>query len=574
MLTHFFSLQRVIPRRIQQRYFNLIRRKLLDQFNIIRSRAGSILLPDNEDHPHPGSQHNKSSKTFFNFSYKRYRFHFGCYIPCQHLMTLKKSKDLSLCHIPSPFVMTNNRHACVDHQQEFFRTRLFHFTKHNSLQDQVLLNSKTSHATHLYHRWNEGTEKQIFSRRLGIEYSMKYLAASNKNIIRSRHRNMYLKRLYNFKFIPSPNSKTKRNQQKRFDRICNRVFNTRYDSACIGFEVKLKAARKNHFLFHKSQTIHKTLSHLTYSRKSAIPDADAYPFYIPFYEPIGGPPAPKEDLLLDEPKIAFSSVFHVDVPINAPQLKLNSSEISMNDFNFNNSTDNLTSNDTITFSPHPAHEMIATVENYNPFGKSLGDQFTPFVPRSPIYDVYGRYLPPDSDGWLRVVKDSYVSRQQPDHVAELLELQSNRRTKLKPKEFQRRLTKAKRDATLHLYHGTSTKHLQRRLDTTTHLTKLQTVHDRFMNYATGNCSNNRYQREQRRYVTYFDSLPKRYMLPHLEDIAYNDTSDDTKSLEVRPKKRDTLTNIYDHYLHRDQIKRLRLDMGYPIDSPVSSLNKS
>ncbi|GET64081.1 hypothetical protein GLOIN_2v1846260 [Rhizophagus irregularis DAOM 181602=DAOM 197198] len=77
MLTHFFSLQRVIPRRIQQRYFNLIRRKLLDQFDIIRSRAGNTLLPDNEDHPHPGSQHNKSSKTFFNFLYKRYHFHFA-----------------------------------------------------------------------------------------------------------------------------------------------------------------------------------------------------------------------------------------------------------------------------------------------------------------------------------------------------------------------------------------------------------------------------------------------------------------------------------------------------------------
>ncbi|CAB5364587.1 unnamed protein product [Rhizophagus irregularis] len=452
--------------------------------------------------------------------------------------------------------MTNDRHACIDHQQEFFHNRLFHFTKHNSPRDQVLLNSKTSHAKQLYNRWKEGTEKQIFSQRHGIEYSMKYLSASNKNIIRYHHRNMYIKRLFNFKFIPSPNPKIKKKQQKRFNRNCNRVFNTRYDSACIGFDAKLKAARKNHFIFHKSQTIHKTLSHLTYSRKLVIPDANVYPFNIPFYKPIDRPPVPKEDFLLDEPKLVFSSVFKVDLPMNAPQFNLNSSGVSMNDFNFNKITDNSLPNDTITFSPHPAHTMIATVENYNPFPKVLGDLFKPFIPRSPIYDQYGHYLSPESDGWLQA------------------QSQSDRRSKLKPKEFQHRLDQAKRKSTLHIYHGTSAKHLQRRLDTTTHLTTVQTTYHRYMNYATGNCPNGIYRHEQKCYRLYLDSLPKNYMLPHLEDIAYNDTSDDTKSIEAHPKKWDTLTNPNDHYLHRDQIKRIRLDTDYPIDSPVSSSNKS
>ncbi|CAB4392973.1 unnamed protein product [Rhizophagus irregularis] len=384
-------------------------------------------------------------------------------------MTLKKSQDLSFCHIPSPFVMTNDHHACVNHQQEFFRNRLIHFTKHNSPRDQVLPNSKTSHAKQLYNRWKEGTEKQIFSRCHGTEYSMKYLSASNKNVIRYHHRNMYIKWLFNFKFIPSPNLKTKKKQQKHFDRNCNRVFNTHYDSACIGFDVKLKAARKNHFIFHKSQTIHKTLSHLTYSRKSVIPNANVYPFNIPFYEPIGRPPVPKEDLLLDEPKLVFSSVFKVDLPTNAPQFNLNSSGVSINDFNFNKITDNSLSNDTITFSPHPAHTMIATVENYNPFQKHLGDLFKPFVPRSPIYDQYGRYLSPESDGWLQAVKKSYGLRQRPDLMVEFQQSQSDRHSKLKPKEFQRRLDMARRKSTLHIYHGTSAKYLQRRLDTMTHL---------------------------------------------------------------------------------------------------------
>lgn len=37
-LTHFFSAQRVIPRRIQQKYFNLIRKKITGAYLIIRSR--------------------------------------------------------------------------------------------------------------------------------------------------------------------------------------------------------------------------------------------------------------------------------------------------------------------------------------------------------------------------------------------------------------------------------------------------------------------------------------------------------------------------------------------------------
>ncbi|EXX65130.1 hypothetical protein RirG_136220 [Rhizophagus irregularis DAOM 197198w] len=417
--------------------------------------------------------------------------------------------------------MTNDRHACVDHQKEFFRNRLFHSTRHYVLRDQVPPNSKTSHAQLLYNRWKEGTGKQIFSRRLGIEYSMNYLAGSNKNIIRLHHRHMYMKRFSNFRFIPFPNPKTKKDQQKRFKRNCNRVFNTRYDSA------------------------YPFTSHLF--TEIGNPDANVYKFNIPFYEPLGVPPVSQEDLSLDEPKLRFSGIFKVDLPSNAPRLNLNSSGIQMNNFNFNQLTDASASNDIITFSPHPAHTMVATVENYDPHQRNVCDPLKPFVPRSPIYDEYGHYLPPDSVGW---------------------------RTKLKPKEFQCRLDKAKRKSTLHIYHGTSAKHLQRRLDTTTHLTTVQTTYHRYMNYATGTCSDRLYERERQRYQSYLDSLPKKYMLPHLEDIAYNDTSDDTKRLEVRLKKRDTLNNLCDRYLHRDQIKRIRLDTDYPIDSPVSSSNKS
>src|SRR5436853_4027057 len=41
MLTHFFMRQRVIPRRIQNKYFNLIRNKLLERISFIKSRDSS-----------------------------------------------------------------------------------------------------------------------------------------------------------------------------------------------------------------------------------------------------------------------------------------------------------------------------------------------------------------------------------------------------------------------------------------------------------------------------------------------------------------------------------------------------
>jgi hypothetical protein len=71
MLTHFFVLQKVLPRRIQQKYFQLIKRKLLDRINVIKSWEKT-------------NSSNRSTKTFFNFTYKKYRFYFGIYTPCNH----------------------------------------------------------------------------------------------------------------------------------------------------------------------------------------------------------------------------------------------------------------------------------------------------------------------------------------------------------------------------------------------------------------------------------------------------------------------------------------------------------
>ncbi|POG60635.1 hypothetical protein GLOIN_2v758612 [Rhizophagus irregularis DAOM 181602=DAOM 197198] len=103
-LQHFFSSQKVIPRRIQKKYFNMIRQKLLDRITLIKSRESKII------------NKNTTTKTFFNFSYKRYRFHFGIFIPCDHKIEAKGLPiPPRLCEVPCPIVMSNNRHGCGLH---------------------------------------------------------------------------------------------------------------------------------------------------------------------------------------------------------------------------------------------------------------------------------------------------------------------------------------------------------------------------------------------------------------------------------------------------------------------------
>ncbi|PKY34752.1 hypothetical protein RhiirB3_395755 [Rhizophagus irregularis] len=102
-LQHFFSAQRVIPRKIQKKYFSLIRKKLLERITFIKSRENK------NDHC------DTSTRTFFNFSYKKYHFYFGIYLPCQHVIEHKGLSIPFLCDVPSPLVRSNHRHGCDLH---------------------------------------------------------------------------------------------------------------------------------------------------------------------------------------------------------------------------------------------------------------------------------------------------------------------------------------------------------------------------------------------------------------------------------------------------------------------------
>ncbi|PKY52749.1 hypothetical protein RhiirA4_470579 [Rhizophagus irregularis] len=226
MLQHFFSHQKVIPRSIQKKYFNLIRSKLLDRHFHIKSHAEQL------------SVQNRRTKTFFNFTYKRYRFHFGIYIPC-----------------------------CVTHQRSI---NIFHNIKNDSQTHNNTFNNKQNHAIRLFNEWKNRNKKHIYSNRLGISYEVSYQANAKEYLDKYNNKSIYRKCLENFRIRHRSRNKSQTKKQKRrFERACKSVFNNRGNrkaksQPAITLEDRLHRARQHRFLFLPSQYIYKPIQHLKY----------------------------------------------------------------------------------------------------------------------------------------------------------------------------------------------------------------------------------------------------------------------------------------------------------------------
>lgn len=94
---------------------------------------------------------------------------------------------------------------------------------------------------------------------------------------------MYRKKYLGLKFTPSTNKKTRQREEARFKRYCNRIFKIRKLGAPSSLETQLIKAKRSRFLFLESQFIDKPISHLKYSRKSLLPDAQDYKFLTPIF---------------------------------------------------------------------------------------------------------------------------------------------------------------------------------------------------------------------------------------------------------------------------------------------------
>ncbi|CAG8731520.1 5423_t:CDS:2 [Rhizophagus irregularis] len=77
------------------------------------------------------------------------------------------------CHVPSPFVISQCRRACVMHQQSFFQKENFNHVRKQGRQDRtssvtISVNDKRLHANLLHDRWNCRWKKDVISQRLEI----------------------------------------------------------------------------------------------------------------------------------------------------------------------------------------------------------------------------------------------------------------------------------------------------------------------------------------------------------------------------------------------------------------------
>ncbi|RGB33724.1 hypothetical protein C1646_743162 [Rhizophagus diaphanus] len=267
-LTHFFSSQRVIPKQIQDKYFNMIRKKLLERISFIKSRGQNK------------SQCNHMTKNFFNFSYKKYRFYFGIYQACSHLThTFKENNIKSFCTVPSPFITNNGRKACIDH---FDKLTLYHHDNMSgNSQHMTEITGKTFHAKRLFNRWKKYKNKKCFSLCQGTTFITQYQENTYNNIAKKGQNCIYKKLYSNLNHNYSTNPSTRRQQEKRFERNCRRVCNNAgIDFATASREELHLASLHKSFLMIKSDQLQKPLIHLKYRKKFAFPFPEDYDFPI------------------------------------------------------------------------------------------------------------------------------------------------------------------------------------------------------------------------------------------------------------------------------------------------------
>ncbi|CAB4439661.1 unnamed protein product [Rhizophagus irregularis] len=515
MLTHFFSSQRVLPRRIQQKYFNYIRDKLLARHMMVYSRD------------HSNSERNRVTRTFFNFTYKRYRFHFGIYTPCQQSFTHPGfSSTPHICNTPVPFVMSKHRRACVTHQQQFFRDILNHKPKDRTPISDGVVNNKASHANLIYNRWKNNIKKPVFSNRLGVSYEESIHARDVKSVLEYGNKHMYRKRLTNFQLKQSNYLKVKEKQETRFLRACRRVFKLKKQNIPDLNRHRLRSAHRHRFLFLKSQCLNKPVKHLQYNHGLV---SDEYGFPTPHYYKITN----------------YAELGVEDRPISRGYRRL--------------------------FSAEP-HSIVPWVPTYDPFP----DMFIPYkyrdiIPKDPIYTDTGDYIVPGSRSWFTYMCNLHRRVSSATSIEERNDILQ---TTQERERHQKKLFQKERDLKIEAeFHGTSIHALPRRKGTSTMLTgKTRHFHER-MNYLTTKDLKGkdvvRYEEleaEMNAFEIYYNSgvnfnQSKKQYQKRLEKERLKkkvETSDDTKELEYRPKKRNTaLVNNNFFYIDEDRFKRNR-----------------
>jgi hypothetical protein len=273
MLTHFFVLQKVLPCHIQQKYFQMIKSKLLDRINGIKSRVEQ------------SNSSNRTTKCFFNFTYKKYRFYLGIYTPYNqyydphlptpnniHLPNIITTGDVNehelndyyeflqhrkKCTVPSPFVMSGDRRACVMHQCS---SRIF---LQDSQQSKLKVKSnKNLESEKCFQKWRNKEIRIVKSSHLGISYKTHINANGRKYIRFTPSGYIYQKAYTDYEINTNFRPKTLKKQERRRNRTENQMFRTNTENPITSVKNKLFIARKHKRLFRTDQQITKPIHHI------------------------------------------------------------------------------------------------------------------------------------------------------------------------------------------------------------------------------------------------------------------------------------------------------------------------
>ncbi|CAG8750350.1 4043_t:CDS:2 [Rhizophagus irregularis] len=371
-------------------------------------------------------------------------------------------------------------------------------------------NSKSSHANFLYDLWQHRWKNEIFSNRLGIQYNVCF-AANSSNFVR-KHPGAYIyrKHLMNFKFNPSSNPATKRKQETRFKRHCARVFKNINPTSRTMKEDKLAAGRRFRFLFHESQHIYSPVHHLKFKRSS------------------------KEKLLPDPDDYTFNIPYH----------SLENSSI----------TPTVRSQPLTSYRP----SEIAT----------LGDFLPPLGKPAPLY--YG-HNPVDPTK----LNSSYYLQYNPNQpdLPPSIEIRIANRLDLDSSDANGM--------------GTTLKHFYRQALSTRQITVWTKQYHKYMKQPppppmpSKKKQKHKWKKWMEKHQDYDDFMSKPYTYkPFTPDKYHTDlfglvsyTSDETKTVEYHPNKRDITTNPSVLSTSHDN-KRPRPANSYLPDSLFTSLNSN
>ncbi|GBC30725.2 hypothetical protein GLOIN_2v1780773 [Rhizophagus irregularis DAOM 181602=DAOM 197198] len=207
----------------------------------------------------------------FLVSFEKFHVTAASKAACNHLLTKKfPHQKATLCHIPCPFVKNFNRHACIQHHSLITHNANIPLEVEATSTPTInIIHHKSFHANVIYEKYNSNSRQKIFSNRLGISYTTRY-DAHDLNLILPPNKaigSMYTKIYENFSRTISSNPRTAVRQKAYFDRSCRRIFSSNKPKSGMALKLrhKIRLANQRKFLFYPYQKICKRLPHLKFN---------------------------------------------------------------------------------------------------------------------------------------------------------------------------------------------------------------------------------------------------------------------------------------------------------------------